>query len=163
MKNQHRAEMEIAPAAAANDLEIEEKESYLQVYVTGEVKAPGVYKLQEGARVYEAVEMAGGVLATADLRRLDMARRLQDEETVFVPAVGEAPASSYFEPDKVNINTASVSELADKLTGIGPGLSQRIVDYRDAYGPFKKIEDIKNVSGIGEKRFQDIKENITVR
>lgn len=146
----------------------------IQVYVTGAVKNPGVYRLQEGDRVYQAVEMAHA-LTEADLKHLEMARPLVDGETIPVPAQGEIPevsatvnaGGSYNtfgqRSAMVNINTASAQEMADKLDGIGPALGQRIVDYRTSNGPFKDIEEIKNVSGIGDKRFEAIKDKISVR
>ncbi len=148
----------------------------IQVYVTGAVKNPGVYRLQEGERVYQAVEMAEA-LPEADLKHLEMARPLVDGETIPVPAEGEIPeapvpinaggsytnATSQPSSALVNINTASAQEMADKLDGIGPALGQRIVDYRSSNGPFKDIEEIKNVSGIGDKRFEAIKNKISVR
>jgi competence protein ComEA len=148
----------------------------IQVYVTGAVKNPGVYRLQEGDRMHQAVEMAEA-LPEADLKYLEMARSLVDGETIPVPAQGEIPetpvptsaggsyssGASNPNPTMVNINTASAQELADKLDGIGPALGQRIVDYRTSNGPFKDIEEIKNVSGIGDKRFEAIKDKISVR
>lgn len=148
----------------------------IQVYVTGAVKKPGVYRLQEGDRVYQAVEMAEA-LADADLKHLEMARSLVDGETIPVHTQGEIPeppvnasvggsytsGASNQNSAMVNINTASAQELADKLDGIGPALGQRIVDYRTSNGPFKDIEEIKNVSGIGDKRFEAIKDKISVR
>ncbi|MDD4561761.1 MAG: helix-hairpin-helix domain-containing protein [Syntrophomonadaceae bacterium] len=148
----------------------------IQIYVTGAVKNPGVYRLQEGDRVHQAVEMAEA-LAEADLKHLEMARPLVDGETIPVPAQGEIPelpvpasaggsyssGASNQNSAMVNINTASAQEMADQLDGIGPALGQRIVDYRTSNGPFKDIEEIKNVSGIGDKRFEAIKNKISVR
>lgn len=166
--------IEVNPAEKPEHLE----DNLIQVYVCGEVKKPGVYQLKENDRVYQAVEMAGPE-DKADLRLIDMARPLVDGETIVVPGEGELtaemagvqgasqlPVSSPASPvgsGKVNINKAPASELADRLNGIGPALSQRIVDYRESNGAFQKIEDIKNVSGIGEKKFEAIKDHITVR
>jgi competence protein ComEA len=166
--------IEVNPAEKPGHLE----DNLIQVYVCGEVKKSGVYQLKENDRVYQAVEMAGPE-DKADLRLIDMARPLVDGETIVVPGEGELAvevvgiqaASQSRVPStaspggsgKVNINKAPASELADKLNGIGPALSQRIVDYRESNGAFQKIEDIKNVSGIGEKKFEAIKEHITVR
>lgn len=144
----------------------------IEVYVSGEVNKPGVYKLEEGSRVYEAVELAGGVSEKADIMLYDMARKLVDEDTVYLPARGENAGldtgrgiNSMASPrtSLLNINKASAAEMAEKLNGIGPALSQRIVDYRNSNGPFKTIEEIKNVSGIGDKRFEDIKASICVK
>lgn len=162
------------PTDEARSNELESK--IIQVYVTGAVKNPGVYRLQEGDRMHQAVEMAEA-LPEADLKHLEMARSLVDGETISVYAQGEIPelpvptnaggsyssGASNQNPAMVNINTASAQEMADKLDGIGPALGQRIVDYRTSNGPFKDIEEIKNVSGIGDKRFEAIKDKISVR
>ncbi len=136
------------------------------VYVIGAVQAPGVYYLSEGSRVYDAVEAAGGPTAEADLVRVAMAQRLTDELTVYVPRVGETvvpvqPSAGSGTRERVNINRADVSQL-DTLPGIGPGLAQRILDYRQANGPFKTVEELLAVPGIGETIFLGLRELITV-
>ena len=154
----------------------------LQIYVCGEVEKPGLYKLKAGARVYDALKMAG-ILPGAALDFAQPARKLQDGETVELLAetqikdltmnnkVGMLPASSALTSSSkpssanglLNINTASLQELDDRLPGIGPTLAQRIVDYRNSNGGFGSVEDINNVSGIGDKKFADIKDLISVR
>ncbi|MEN6462659.1 MAG: helix-hairpin-helix domain-containing protein [Syntrophomonas sp.] len=154
-------------------------EKDIQVYVTGEVKNPRVCKLKSGARVIDAVEQVE-LLPEADIKNINMARVLQDGEAVVIPAVGQSmtatnssggltnnaqlsssPAGS--SSGMVNINSAAVNELDERLPGIGPTLAQRIVDYRTSNGPFASVDDIKNVSGIGEGRFAEIKDIITIR
>lgn len=149
----------------------------IEVYITGAVTHPGVYRLKEGDRMYQAVELAGGAREDADISHLEMARPLIDGETIPIPCQGEVPEmmtannGGYTSPansgqssgGRVNINTASAQEMADNLDGIGSGLGERIVDYRNNNGMFKDIEEIKNVSGIGEKRYEAIKDKITVR
>lgn len=162
--------------SSIEDLETGEKEesSYIEVYVGGQVQKPGVYRLPKGSRVYQAVEEAGGVTDRADLKYVPLARILEDEETVWIPAPEETEgmansnSGNFFDAGgnasgKVNINTASAEEMADKLNGIGIQLAKRIVDYREQNGRFKSIDEIKNVSGIGEKRFEQIKDQICVR
>ena len=156
----------------SEDLAEKENEE-VQVYVTGKVERPGVYRLTAESRINEAINMAGP-LNDADLTYVDMARKVQDEETIIVPAKGEeipvtgssinpVSVSAVNSHGKLNINKATASELDERLNGIGPALAQRIVDYRTENGPFKQVEDIKNVSGIGDKRFADIEADITVR
>jgi competence protein ComEA len=139
----------------------------LAVYVTGAVVKPGVYYLAEESRVEDALEAAGGPTTDADLDRVNLARRVQDEEQIYFPAVGEEdlpPTASTggSQGGTININTASVSEL-EELSGIGPKLAQCIVDYRESNGPFVTIEEIMEVQGIGQGVFEEIKESISVR
>jgi competence protein ComEA len=137
----------------------------LAVYVTGAVVNPGVYHLPEGSRIEEALQAAGGPTAEADLNRINLALRVHDEQQVYVPQIGEenlpAPPGSPSGGGLVNINAAGAAEL-ETLSGIGPTLAQRIIDYREAHGPFAAIEDIMNVQGIGEGLFSEIRDLITV-
>ncbi len=135
------------------------------VYVTGAVLSPGVYHLPEGSRIEEALQAAGGATVEADLNRVNLARRVHDEEHIYVPKVGEesppVPSGSSSEGGPININTASTAEL-ETLPGIGPTLAQRIVDYREAHGRFAAIKDVMNVQGVGEGLFNEIRDSITV-
>jgi competence protein ComEA len=178
MKKTEQAKKEIIsqPAVSEKDAQKKNQEDIIQVYVTGAVEKPGVYKLQQGARVYEAIDMARS-LPTANLKNINLAQKLEDGQPIIVLAVGEetpinqpsgvsTTASTLSKPNisgKVNINSASVQELDDKLPGVGPTIAQRIVDYRTSHGPFARIEDLNEVSGIGDKKFADIKALITVR
>lgn len=151
----------------------------LAVHVAGAVNRPGVYFLEEGSRVNDAVTEAQP-LPDADVDSLNLARRLVDGERIYVPKVGEAPETAAgaalsgtaagsggalsgagIAGGKININTASAAEL-ESLPGIGPTLAQRIVDYRSTHGPFKTPEDLMNVSGIGTGRYEQIKDLITI-
>jgi len=160
----------------------ENKIKELQVHVAGAVARPGVYKLPQGARVIDAVNMAGPT-GDAALDSLKLASLVTDGQTITVPLITPSSGNSVSAPGniagtsgslpgggghntsasgQVNINTADLSQL-DTLPGIGPSLAQRIIQYRETNGPFKTIEDIKNVSGIGDKKFEDLKDKITVR
>jgi competence protein ComEA len=146
----------------------------LRVYVSGAVAQPDVYELPADCIVRDAVGAAGGFAADADRERINLARPLYDGEQVYVPCMGEdnppvtplagppataAPAAA--SGGKVNINTASAQEL-ESLPGIGPALAQRIVECRTTHGPFHSIEEIKNVSGIGEAIFEKLKDLIEI-
>lgn len=145
----------------------------IRVYVSGAVLRPGVYALPWYGRVEDAVAAAGGGAADADLSRVNLALRLRDEQQIYVPGRAEAvtpvlptapPLTSSTDMSrtpgqKININTASAAEL-EALPGVGPVLSQRIIDYRQANGPFGRLEDIKKVKGIGDKTFEDLKDLI---
>ena len=146
----------------------------LYVYVSGAVAHPDVYELSYDSIVKDAIEAAGGPTGEADLNRINLARRVHDEEQIYVPQKGEesfpvnppsgpsAPSSSSQEGGKVNINTATAEKL-DTLPGVGPSIAQRIIDYRTTNGPFQSIEDIKNVKGIGDATFEKLKDKITVQ
>jgi competence protein ComEA len=131
-----------------------------------------VYALPQGARVQDAISAAGGFLAEADTELINLARPLEDGERLeiayiegsspVIPTPGvEGPPTTTSSSELININTASQSEL-ETLPGIGPTTAQKIMDYRDANGPFVSIEDIVNVSGIGPATFERIKDLITV-
>lgn len=168
--------LEEGPAVPVSTQVVQEKPKDIVVYVTGAVKNPGVYNLKEGERVKDAIDMAGGSLPEADLLRLNLAQKLHDEDKLYVPKVGEIPDNELVQGSsaaggsagisssgggKININTADLSTL-DTLPGIGPATAQKIIDYRNQNGPFTSIEDIKNVSGIGDKKFEQIKDKIKV-
>jgi competence protein ComEA len=146
------------------------------VEVRGAVNKPGVYTLPVGSRVQDALALAGNTTDTADTRPLNLARRLNDGEQIVVPVIGEVLPTSVATPgqgahlstptripgSKINLNTATLAEL-DTLSGIGPALAQRIIDYRTQNGNFKTIEDLKKVRGIGDTLFNQIKDWLTVQ
>lgn len=145
-------------------------EEYVYVHVSGHVRTPGVYKLPEGSRVHQAIELAGGPTEEGDLERLNLAQVLQDGQKITVPNINSDPQDindPWEENDgtntgKININTAS-KEALETLTGIGPAKANAIIDHRQKNGPFSRIEDIEKVPGIGPATFNQIKDNITVR
>ena len=158
--------------------------SSIQVYVSGAVKQPGVYALPLGSRVADAVSAAGGASQDADMERMNLAARVNDEAHVSVPHLGEtpvldtivsaqpeaSPSSQYtaqtsqpkpVPAGKVNINTATSAEL-QTLPGIGPVLAERIIAYRKENGPFLTVEDIMHVSGIKQGLFSKMRDHIKV-
>lgn len=136
----------------------------LFVHVAGAVRSPGLYRLPEGARVDDAIGAAGGPLEDADLDALNLAQALQDGDKVLVPAVGgsTAPAAAGEQASSlVNLNTATAGEL-ESLPGIGPALAERIVAFREEVGGFRTIDDLLDVSGIGEKTLDGFRDLVTV-
>ena len=145
------------------------------VHLSGAVNKPGVLKLSEGTRVYEAVEMAGGLEVDADSSGINLARTLQDEERIHIPREGEVQTSPVLYTNNlmqsmvggtgqsglININSADSAAL-QTLTGIGPSTAEKIMDYRQSSGPFRSIEQIKEVSGIGEKTYEKFKDKICI-
>jgi competence protein ComEA len=131
------------------------------VHVVGEVLRPGLYQLPAGDRVIDAVSAAGGFTAKADQALLNLAQVITDGEQIVVSkkgAVSVAPGAT--STGKVNLNTADLTAL-ETLDGIGPALGQRILDYRKAHGSFASVNDLRNVSGIGDKKFAAIKASVT--
>ncbi|WP_233189627.1 MULTISPECIES: helix-hairpin-helix domain-containing protein [unclassified Sporosarcina] len=134
------------------------------VDVKGAVKHPGLYSMQDGDRLLDAVDKAGGYTEAADTRLLNHAQRLQDESVIYVPIAGEEPpvyeqpassSSTDSSTAKVNINTANESDF-QTLPGIGPAKAMAIVQYREEHGPFSQLDGIKSVSGIGDKTFEKL-------
>ncbi len=161
--------------AEAAEAARKDEPSAIKVYVAGAVDHPDVYELDKGARVYEALLKAQPQNG-ADLAAMGMARKLQDGETLYVCRPGEttpvtgapldiqknAMADAVALNSLVNINQASQEELDSRLPGIGPALAGRIVDYRSNNGLFTDIEQLKEVSGIGNKKYQGIADLVTV-
>ena len=134
------------------------------VAVAGKVVRPGLVRLPAGSRVDDAVRAAGGVVAGADTGLLNLARKLVDGEQVLVgvdPPPGAAPAASTGTSGPVDLNAATVADL-DALPGIGPVLAQRIVDWRTEHGRFASVEQLREVTGIGESKYADLAAEVAV-
>jgi competence protein ComEA len=131
------------------------------VHVTGAVVRPGLFELADGARVIDAIAAAGGFTETADQNQLNLARVLTDGEQFAVPVEGEGGADAVASDSRVNLNTADAAAL-DTLPRVGPAMAARILAWRDINGRFTSIDDLRNVSGIGDKTFEGLRELITV-
>lgn len=151
----------------------ETNQSTIYVHITGEVVSPGMYQLPGGSRVSQAIDAAGGLTEAADDRSINLARELSDGEQIIVTSKqmqsdlenqGSNSTTSNdqsFTTQKVNINTATKEELMT-LDGVGEATAEKIIAYRQEHGSFSSIEEIKEVSGIGDKKYEAIKESITV-
>ena len=150
------------------------------VHVSGAVKQEGIVELEENSRVADAIELAGGVTENAYMKDVNLAELLEDGMKIYIPSkeevenkkesgnyVGNTNTSNKNTTDKndlntkVNINTATKEEL-DTLPGIGESTANKIINYREENGKFKSIEEIKEVSGIGDSRFEQIKDLIEI-
>lgn len=148
----------------------------ITVYISGEVSKPGIVTLNEGDRLATAVEKVGGTTKKADLNGVNMAIKVQDEMHYIIPKIGEVVKDNTSQVVKddntnqnesskasqININIATIEEL-DTLPGVGEATANKIVNYRSENGDFKSIEEIKNVNGIGDKKFEDMKDLICVK
>ena len=147
------------------------------VEIKGEVAKPDVYQLEEGSIIKDLIDMAGGVTEEADLSRINRAEELLNHELIIIGNINDETESSVVQNSSVssgnstdndsksstliNINTADLEQLKE-ITGIGNIKAQSIIDYREANGGFKSLEELKNVDGIGDKTFEKIKDQITL-
>ena len=170
----------IVPAVDSIESSIEKEniqEEICIVHISGAVSNPGVYQLNGNKRIIDVVKIAGGELENANVDAVNLAAHIFDGQKIVIPFLAENSGENNNQnvlpnnnPEQygyssqnnlVNLNTATSSQLED-LPGIGPVLAKSILEYRQKYGQFRDIADIKNVGGIGEKRFESIKEYITV-
>lgn len=154
-----------------------EEKDKIFLHITGEVNSPGIIEVDEGARLADAIEAAGGFTEEADINKINLAYLVKDGQKINIPNVNSVDINGYItenigeniiieditssNTNLVNINTATQTEL-ETLTGIGPSTALKIIKYREENGKFEKIEDIKNVSGIGDSKFEVIKDEICV-
>lgn len=156
------------------DEKIEEKD--IIIHIAGAVQKQGIVKIKEGSRISDVIESAGGITEDADLSKINLAYSVKDGQKIYVPSVNDKENINTITEDlgeniidndninktsKVNINTASQTEL-ETLNGIGPSTALKIINYRSENGNFKKIDDIKNVPGIGDSKFENIKNDICI-
>ena len=173
--------------------EIGETKEKIIVHVTGAVNKEGIVELEEGSRIIDAIEMAGGAKEDANLSKINLAYQLEDGQKLYVPNINDKEEIEYITEDvaknnivnndgivtdekennknktniesekkvMVNINKATQAEL-ENLPGIGPAIATRIIEYRNENGKFSSIDDIKNVKGIGDAKYDKIKDSIEV-
>lgn len=147
--------------------------TYVYVHVAGAVKSPGVYRLESDKRVIDAIKTAGGLQADAFPDALNLASKLKDGDKIYLPRKDDLQQNQQLANNSVNLETGApqeqkkvdlnqaTAEQLDTLPGIGPTLAKRIVEYRQAKGSFKKVADLQNVEGIGDKKFSLIKDKVT--
>lgn len=157
-----------------NETEDEKDNTKIKVYITGEVKNQGVIELEEGDRIADAIEKAGGQTEQASLKNVNLAYQLEDGQKIYIPNINDTETEiiddgasgvvddATIKQTVVNINKADEKEL-QSLNGIGESLATSIVQYRKENGKFETIEDLKNVPGIGDSKFENIKEYIKVK
>ena len=173
------AQPEIVESDAPQVEELEQTVTHIYVHVCGAVNMPGVYELDSGQRIFAAIEAAGGFREDAAGDYVNLAMELGDGMKIFIPTCEEVEAGEVPPKDidshessdpsvndtntggKVNINTAGIDELGT-IPGIGPTKAASILTYRETVGLFKSTEDIMNVSGIGNAKFESMKSEITV-
>lgn len=146
----------------------------ITVYINGEVKNPGVYKIKNDSRIEELVKMSGGFTDSADKFKLNLAKKLRDEDYIYVDkkvegqanavsnSIQSSAATSSVQGGKININSASKEQLKT-ISGIGDVTAQKIIEYREKNGNFSTVEDLKKIDRIGEKTLDKIKDKIDVR
>ena len=173
------------------DIEIEQEETTkIIIHVTGAVKNEGIVQIEEGGRIADAVDAGNGFSEDADISQINLAYQLEDGQKIYIPSINdekigeeekvlqkeyvtdEAGDDIILEDEisnvkskkdeKININTADQIEL-EEIPGVGESTAQKIIEYRETNGKFKTIEDIKNVNGIGESKFENMKEKICVK
>ena len=151
-----------------------EQKIMIMVDVAGAVVEPSVVELPENSRIFEAIEKAGGLSKEADTTATNLAEILTDGQKIYIPTKQEVKDSqseatssdttNYLvtgQSKRININSAD-SDMLQELSGVGPSTAEKIISYRNENGKFKKIDDIKNVSGIGDKTFEKFKDKITL-
>ncbi len=166
---------EIQEETEKNNEEKEDDEEII-IDIAGQVQKEGIIKLKEGSRIADAIEKAGGLKENASTKNINLAYKLEDGQKIYIPSKEEDQNQTTYITDSesgsvsniqanqekvININTATQEQLED-IPGIGESTAQKIITYRNENGKFKTIEEIKNVSGIGEAKFNQMKEYIKV-
>ena len=185
-KNQVKEDINIENEILVNNVSTNENntnDDIVIIHITGSVKNPGIVKLKEGSRIEDAIEAAGGLTENADITKVNLAYVVEDGTKIKIPSASEEDIGdediidsksgdniiieenavpSNNSPQTININKATEKEF-ETLPGIGPSLASKIIEYRNQNGKFGSIEDIKNVNGIGDNKYEKIKDLITVK
>ena len=185
-KNQVKEDINIENEILVNNVSTNENntnDDIVIIHITGSVKNPGIVKLKEGSRIEDAIEAAGGLTENADITKVNLAYVVEDGTKIKIPSASEEDigdediidsksgdniiieentVSSNNSTQNININKATEKEF-ETLPGIGPSLASKIIEYRNQNGKFGSIEDIKNVNGIGDNKYEKIKDLITVK
>ncbi|WP_296647284.1 helix-hairpin-helix domain-containing protein [Romboutsia sp. 13368] len=156
------------------NINMDEANNTITVFVSGEVNNPGVVTIESEKRLSDVVDMLGGTTENADLNKVNLAMKLEDESHYIIPKIGESVDvySDYTsinnnesiqdeKSDLININKATIQEL-DALPGIGEATANKIINYREENGEFKSVDEIKNVNGIGDKKYEELKSLISI-
>lgn len=141
----------------------------ITIHISGEVNNPGIVNIESDKRLSDAVDKLGGATENADLNNINLAMKIEDAKHYIIPKIGEEiknnesinNENNNIGSNKVNINNATIEDL-DKLPGIGEATANKIINYREENGDFKSIEELKNVNGIGSKKYEQIKDEITL-
>lgn len=163
-------DIQLEHVISTDDIENLEEDKTIMVHISGQVYNSGLLELKIGDRINDAVELSGGLKEDADIDRINLSKKVQDEEKIYIPKIGEdleqikiieEISDSQNSNSKIDINNCT-EELLISLPGIGKATADKIIKYRQEF-KFEKIEDIMNVSGIGDKKFQALKDLITVK
>lgn len=160
-----------------NISDIQETEK-IKIHIIGEVNNVGIYELDVGSRIQDAILAASGATENADLNKVNLAYELEDGQKIKIPSIFDEEIAYIYNNSgenviiddeisssnllRININKANSEEL-QKINGVGPSLAEKIITYREENGKFRSVEDLKNVSGIGERKYEAIKEYITIK
>ena len=182
-KNQENMEIDYQNIVVQEDENIEEKQDtleekeYIKIHIAGQVKNTGIIELEVGSRISDAIQKAGGITEFANLEEVNLAYSLEDGQKLYIPSIEEKNVEYITKENGeniiqvtnivnsknvININKANIEEL-ESIPGVGPSMAQKIINYRIENGNFKTIEDLKNVSGIGDKKFESMKDYVCVK
>jgi competence protein ComEA len=167
LKDTSQGAAEPARSSPVAGLSVRTAPSRVFVHVTGAVRHPGVYRIPAWGRLDLAVERAGGAKRSADLEGVNLAAKVADGQQIVVPrrgvaaesAGGEASAGGAGQAGPISLNTATADQL-DELDGVGPATAEKILAWRKEHGGFRSVEDLKQISGIGPKRFEALKDKV---